>query len=276
MKHHCQAGFSPRVWVVGSGCTHREEPVIHDNMLNSITGMDVIGREGDRIGRAGSVFLDDETGRPEWITVETGLFGMRENFVPAEQATVEGDTLRIPYDKSTVKDAPQIEPTAGHIDQTEEDALYRYYGLARTGGLRGDTDDIGTHSGQRDDAMTRSEEKADIGVARYETGRARLRKYVETEHVTQTVPVRKERVRVETEPITDANRDRALDGPEIGDAEHEVTLHEERPIVDTETVPVERVRLAKEEDVEDETVDVDLRKERIEVDGKTDGPKRNR
>jgi stress response protein YsnF len=246
-------------------------------MLNSITGMDVIGRDGDRIGRAGSVFLDDETGRPEWITVETGLFGMRENFVPAEQATVEGDTLRIPYDKSTVKDAPQIEPTEGHIDQTEEDALYRYYGLTRTGGLRGDADDItrGTHSGQRDDAMTRSEERADIGVARYETGRARLRKYVETEHVTQTVPVRKERVRVETEPITEANRDRAM-GDEISEGEHEVTLHEERPVVDTETVPVERVRLAKEEDVDEVPVDVDLRKERIEVDGATDKPRRDR
>jgi stress response protein YsnF len=252
--------------------------VIHDDMLNTITGMDVIGRDGDRIGRAGSVFLDDETGRPEWITVETGLFGMRENFVPAEQATVEGDTLRIPYDKTTVKDAPQIEPTEGHIDQTEEDALYRYYGLTNTG-TRRDLDDTGTRgtrTGQSDDAMTRSEERADVGVARYETGRARLRKYVETEHVTQTVPVRKERVRVETEPITDANRGSAMDGPEISEGEHEVTLHEERPVVDTETVPVERVRLAKEEDVDEVPVDVDLRKERIEVDGKTDGPKRDR
>jgi uncharacterized protein (TIGR02271 family) len=253
--------------------------VIHDDMLNTITGMDVIGRDGDRIGRAGSVFLDDQTGRPEWITVETGLFGMRENFVPAEQATVEGDTLRIPYDKNTVKDAPQIEPTEGHIDQTEEDALYRYYGLTQTGGTRGDLDDAGTRgtqSGRSDDAMTRSEERADIGVARFETGRARLRKYVETEHVTQTVPVRKERVRVETEPITDANRGSAMGGPEISEGEHEVTLHEERPVVDTETVPVERVRLAKEEDVDDVEVDVDLRKERIEVDGKTDGPQRKR
>jgi uncharacterized protein (TIGR02271 family) len=256
-----------------------EEPVIHDDMLNSITGMDVIGRDGDRIGRAGSVFLDDETGRPEWITVETGLFGMRENFVPADQATIEGDTLRIPYDKSTVKDAPQIEPTAGHIDETEEDALYRYYGLSRTGQMFGHDTDVDTRrskAGKSDDAMTRSEERADIGVGRFETGRARLRKYVETEHVTQTVPVRKERVRVETEPITEANRDRAMDGPAISEGEHEVTLHEERPVVDTETVPVERVRLQKEEDVDEVPVDVDLRKERIEVDGKTDGPKRNR
>ncbi|MFD4577468.1 DUF2382 domain-containing protein [Streptomyces sp. NPDC058417] len=88
-----------------------------------------------------------------------------------------------------------------------------------------------------------------------------------TEEVQRTVPVRHEEVRVEREPITEADRDAALSGPEITEVEHEVTLHEERPVVETETVPVERVRLATEEHVEEETVRGEVRKERIETDG---------
>ncbi|MGW0551468.1 DUF2382 domain-containing protein [Streptomyces altiplanensis] len=118
-----------------------------------------------------------------------------------------------------------------------------------------------------DEAMTRSEEEMHVGVERRETGRARLRKYVVTEEQQQTVPVRHEEVRVEREPITEANRDQALSGPEISESEHEVTLHEERPVVETEAVPVERVRLTPEEHTDQETVAGKVRKERIETEG---------
>ena len=94
--------------------------------------------------------------------------------------------------------------------------------------------------------MTRSEEELRRRHERRETGRARLRKYVVTENVEQTVPVQREEVRVEREPITDANRDAALDGPEITEEEHEVTLHTEEPVVEKRTVPKERVRLDKD------------------------------
>ncbi|MGW4274868.1 YsnF/AvaK domain-containing protein, partial [Streptomyces seoulensis] len=121
----------------------------------------------------------------------------------------------------------------------------------------------------RDDAMTRSEERLHVGVESREVGRARLRKYVVTEEVEQTVPLRHDEVRVEREPITDANRDAALTGPEIGEAEYEVILHEERPVVETETVPVERVRLTTEEHISEETVRARVRKEHIK--GETEG-----
>ena len=117
------------------------------------------------------------------------------------------------------------------------------------------------------DAMTRSEEEMHVGTERVEVGRARLRKYVVTENVQQTVPVRHEEVRVVREPITEANRDAAMAGPEISEAEHEVTLHAERPVVATEAVAVERVRLDTEEVVEEETVTGEIRKERIETEG---------
>ena len=114
--------------------------------------------------------------------------------------------------------------------------------------------------------MTRSEERLRVGTEQVETGRARLRKYVVTEQQSVQVPVSREEVRVEREPITDTNRGDALSGAAITEEEHEVVLHAERPVVATEAVPVERVRLGTETVTEQETVTGEIRKEQIEVD----------
>ena len=113
--------------------------------------------------------------------------------------------------------------------------------------------------------MTRSEEHLNVGTERVEAGRARLRKYVVTEQQTVSVPVSHEEVRVEREPITDENRGDAVDGPAISEEEHEVILHAERPVVATEAVPVERVRLGTETVTEQQQVSGEVRKEQIEV-----------
>jgi uncharacterized protein (TIGR02271 family) len=112
--------------------------------------------------------------------------------------------------------------------------------------------------------MTRSEGRLHAGTGAVPAGRARLRKYVVTENVTRTVPVSHEEVRVEREPITDANRGAALGGPDITEEEHEVTLNAERPVVEKETVPVERVRLGTETVTEQQEVSEQVRKEQIE------------
>jgi uncharacterized protein (TIGR02271 family) len=114
--------------------------------------------------------------------------------------------------------------------------------------------------------MTRSEEQLQVGTETREAGRARLRKHVVTEHQQVTVPVTREEVTLEREPVTEANRGEAYDGPAISEEEHEVTLHAERPVVDVEAVPVERVRLGKETVTEQETVGGEVRKEEIELD----------
>ena len=121
-----------------------------------------------------------------------------------------------------------------------------------------------------DDAMTRSEEQVRAGTEKVTAGKARLRKWVETEDVNVKVPVTKEKARLETEPITDANRDSALDGPAISEEEHEVTLTEERPVVAKETVPVERVKLTKETEQHEDQVSEQVRKERVEAEGDVD------
>ena len=120
---------------------------------------------------------------------------------------------------------------------------------------------------ETDQGMTRSEEELHVGTARREAGTARLRKYVVTEDVQQTVPVQREEIRVEREPITDANVDRALDGPEISEEEHEVVLHAEEAVAEKHPVPKERVRLDKDVVTDEQTVSDEVRQERIDVDG---------
>ncbi|MEV0241766.1 PRC and DUF2382 domain-containing protein [Streptomyces sp. NPDC050674] len=230
---------------------------------------------GDKIGDARHVFFDDVTGEPEWVSVRTGMFGTSESFVPIHDASVVEDHLEVPFAKDQVKDAPNVDvDSGGHLSEQEEQRLYEHYGIDWDAAWQ-DTGHAGT--GQvtgtaasapgAEDAMTRSEEEMHVGVERREAGRARLRKYVVTEEQQYTVPVRHEEVRVEREPITESNRDRAMAGPDITEAEHDVTLYEEQPVVETRAVPKERVRLSTEEVTEEETVTGQVRKERIETEG---------
>jgi len=278
--------------------------MIGTDTISRVIGQDVYDESGEKIGSAAEVYLDDETGEPEWVTVRTGLFGTKESFVPIRDADLTNDGVRVSVSKDRVKDAPKID-TDGHLSPQEEQELYRYYGLGTgtdttmttgmdtgmdtrrttdtdtgmTTGMAGtdyaETDTTNTHgtvghdtSGPTtDNAMTRSEERLNVGTRSEEVGRARLRKYVVTENVTETVPVSHEEVRVEREPITDANVGDALDGPAISEEEHEVTLRAERPVVEKEAVPVERVRLDKQTVTDQTQVSEELRKEEIEVDG---------
>jgi uncharacterized protein (TIGR02271 family) len=232
-------------------------------------GRTMVDRDGGRIGTIDAIYLDDQTGQPEWALVNTGLFGTKSSFVPLAQATQTDQDVRVPYDKQLVKDAPRIDPD-GHLSEAEERQLWRHYGLDydRTTRRRATgRDAVGrdTSGPTTDDAMTRSEEELRVGTTQRERGRVRLRKYVTTEQVQQTVPVQRERVRVEREPITDANRDAATSGPDLSEEEHEVVLREEEPVVEKRVVPRERVRLDKDTVTDEERVAEELRKEQIDL-----------
>ena len=228
-----------------------------------------------------AVYYDNATDKAEWVAVRSGLFGTRLTLVPLRRADFAGDELRVPFDKVQLKNAPHHDP-GRDLSSSDEADLYRYYGIdytdrsARTADAEmADADMTDAEMTEemaigrlRDgDAMTRSEERMRVGTTSEETGRARLRKHVVTEHQQMTVPVSREEVRVEREPITDANRDAAMHGTDITEAEHEVVLHAERPMVDTVVEPVERVRLDKQTVTEQQTVQGDVRKERIDFDG---------
>jgi uncharacterized protein (TIGR02271 family) len=252
-------------------------------------GQELHGSDDGKIGKVDEIYVDRETGEPKFLAVKTGLFGSNVSFVPIDEARGAGDQVTVPYTKDQVKDAPNIDAD-GEISREEERRVFDHYNLnyseyegpdhesllgrgqgtdregrferEAAGGTGQDTSGPNT-----DDAMTRSEEELRVGTTSRESGRARLRKYVVTEQVEKTVPVQREEVRIEREPITDANVDSALDGPEISEEEHEITLHAEEPVVEKRTVPKERVRLEKDAVTEDRTVSEEVRKERIDTDG---------
>jgi uncharacterized protein (TIGR02271 family) len=250
----------------------------------------VVGEDDDKIGKIDQVYVDRETGEPKFLAVKTGLFGTNVSFVPIDEAREDGDKVAVPYTKDQVKDAPNIDEDAD-LSPAEEQRLYEHYSLGYSAYDGPDHESLTGRSGigndregrferegaghdtsgpTTDDAMTRSEEELHVGTTSRESGRARLRKYVVTEQVEKTVPVQREEVRVEREPITDANAGRALDGPDISEEEHEVTLHAEEPVVETRAVPKERVRLEKDTVTEQESVTGEVRKERIDTDGADD------
>ncbi|CAA9383909.1 MAG: putative conserved domain protein [uncultured Nocardioides sp.] len=261
--------------------------MINENELRNVIGRNAYDSNGDKIGKVGHVFLDDETGQPEFATVNTGLFGTSETFVPIANASISGDQLNVPFTKDQIKDAPNVDADGGHLDQSEEARLYQHYGMSYSErssdtGLPSGYDDDSNRDSTRnvhgteghdtsgpttDDAMTRSEERLQVGTTSQEAGRARLRKYVTSETETATVPVTKERAVIETEAITDGNVGDALDGPAISEEEHEVVLREEQAVAEKVAEPVERVRLGKETVTENETVTEEVRKEHIEAEG---------
>jgi len=241
-------------------------------------GQDVLGSDGEKIGSLEDIYLDRNSGEPEWAAVKTGLFGSKLNFVPIDGADHGGDGVRVAYDKAKVKDAPNVEAD-GELSPEEEERLYTYYGRGyddgdgqadRTADLDADHDreTVGrdTSGPTTDDAMTRSEEELRVDKTQREVGKARLKKHIVTENVATTVPVQREEVRIEREPITDANVGDAHDGPDLSEEEHEVTLHAEEVVVDKDVVAKERVRLDKDTVVEEREVSEEVRKEVIDAD----------
>ncbi|MFJ5231504.1 PRC and DUF2382 domain-containing protein [Kitasatospora sp. NPDC088391] len=96
-----------------------------------LIGHKAVDRNGDKIGTVDEVYLDDATGEPEWAAVRTGIFG-RDAFVPLTTSEFAGDELRVPYDKSLIKESPDF-GVGQHLSPAQELQLYRYYGLD-TGG----------------------------------------------------------------------------------------------------------------------------------------------
>jgi uncharacterized protein (TIGR02271 family) len=258
------------------------------NMSNpdTMTGASVNGRDGSTLGKVDAIYYDNDTNRPEWAAVKSGLFGKHVSLVPLQDGSWDGNVLTVPFDKEALKSAPHHDPES-ELSATEEEELYDHYGMSSSGDASTSADDAQRASGDSrrdrtgepgvqgrdasgpttDDAMTRSEERLHVGTEEREVGRARLRKHIVTENVTTTVPVSHEEVTLEREPITEANRGDALAGEDLSEEAHEVTLTEQRPIVDKETVPVERVRLGTETVTDDQQVGDTVRKEVIDAEG---------
>jgi uncharacterized protein (TIGR02271 family) len=239
---------------------------VHLTDPSELYGAKVLGNDGSKLGKVEGVYSDIATGRPEWAAVKSGFFGTDVSLVPLATAEFDGSTLMIPYNKAQLERAPRRDPWQ-ELSPQDEAELFSYYGVGQPAARGPDTSGSDTDT---DDAMTRSEERLRVGTETRPAGKVRLRKHVVTEQQQITVPVSHEEVRVEREPITEANRDKAMSGPPISEAEHEVTLHEERPVVEKEVHPVERVRLDTETVTEQRQVGGEVRKEEINIEDERD------
>ena len=236
--------------------------MVSDQEMSAAIGGTAYGSDGGRLGTIEAFFVDDRTAAPTWVSISTGLFGTRHSVVPVADATFTDGVLRIPVTADAVKSAP---PMAGeHLDPGDEEALRRHYGLTGTPAVVG--------SPPADGAMTRSEERLQVGTERVATTRARLVKYVVTENVQITVPIRREEIRVEQVPL-DAVDDEPAESlvpagaaPGTAGLPGEIVMHAERPVVTVEVVPVERVRLRVDVVEGQETVTEQVQREQIIVD----------
>ena len=282
--------------------------MISKDQLRTLRDGDLYSVDGDKIGSIEEIYLDDRTNEPEWATVNTGLFGTSQSFVPLSGATVTDDGLTVQYSKDQIKDAPRVD-AGEHLGVDQEQELYRYYGVDGQGAEgvatdRTDRTDVaagtaaaGTagaagHVGDRDEragadgdiadrdiadrdiadrdadaTMVRHEEHLNVGTERQETGRARLRKYVDEEEQTVSVPVETESAHVVRRPV---DGEVVGDGKAFQEQEVEMDLESERPVVSKETVAVEEVGLEKETHTENVQVSDSVRSERIEVEGDED------
>jgi stress response protein YsnF len=279
--------------------------MLSERELSAAIGSTAYDGNGDKIGTVEHFFVDDRTGAPTWVALSTGLFGTRHSIAPAVDATFADGNLRLPVTVDAVKNAPHM--SGDHLDPQEESELRRHYGISSAGAAPAaaptqempavpppvpatgtdtsarDTDtgaaDVDATSSaaatSSDGAMTRSEERLQVGTERVATTRTRLVKYVVTEEVQITVPIRREEIRIEEVPLdaVDEGPGESLvaadDSPRRGTVQglpDEIVLHTERPVVTVEVVPTERVRLRTELVQGQETVTGQVQREQIVVD----------
>jgi len=230
--------------------------------LDELRGQTVYDNAGEKIGSVEEIFYDPQTRAPEWIGIGTGFFGTKRVLVPVDGAQVTDDGLMVAYAKDHVKDGPDIdedELSAGH-----EAELNSHYGISS-----------GTGSAERssapptdieDQAVTRSEEEINVGTRSTEAGTARLRKWVETEPVALDVELRREVAHVTREPINEPVGDHDFTEEQV-----DVPLHAEVPVVQKQTVAKERIGVQKDVESGRQTVQDELKKERVEIEGDVEG-----
>jgi len=223
--------------------------------LDEMRGQPVYDSAGEKIGKVEEIYYDTQTHVPEWIGVGAGFFGGKRVLVPVRGAQVSEDGLMVAYSKQQVNDSPDIDED--EISQQCEAELVAHY--------RMDYSQQETQSGRTDageQSVTRAEEEIEVGKRPVEAGSARLRKWVETEPVALDVQLKQEVARVTRERIKEPAGEH-----EFGEDEVEMPLHGEKPVVQKQAVAKERVGLQKDVETEQHTVEDEVRKERIEVEG---------
>ena len=228
----------------------------------------LVDSHGDKVGTIEDVYADQQTGRPDWALVSTGLFGTRKSFVPVTTLHAEGEVVRAPFTKDQIHSAPQLDDEE-EIPAEAEERLFQHYGLPyRDDGTVTAQADARSPSTAGEPVVERHEEQLRVGKVRRPSELVRLRKRVEVEPVSTSVELEREEVRVVREPVGESE----MRGQHhIAEAEQEVVLEREEPVVGKTVVAKERIRLDKEATVETRRVEDEVRKERVDVERTDEG-----
>lgn len=260
-----------------------------DDILQ-MRGKAAYAADGQKIGGIETIYFGEDTNKPEWLGLHSGLFGSRRVAVPASGLAFARDGIRVPYPKSQVTHAPAVD--RDRISPTAEAALYQHYGLypvAEPAAIQTEArgrpgrmgfapsaersvgpaaEDMRPARGRADDpraddreALMLREERLRIGKREVTTA-VRMRKYVDVAPVSQEVELRKETISIERVPIN-----RPVAGSDFREQQVSVDVREEIPIVTKEVVATEEIRLHRETRIQRERVDDQVRKERIELEG---------
>jgi uncharacterized protein (TIGR02271 family) len=220
-------------------------------LTEQLLGARVKSADGKAIGTVEKVYGDN--GMPTWAWVRNGRAG---RFVPLDRGRLTADRLSIPYDSQQIRRGPATD-AGQHLSATQARQLIRYYGLAAPARQPARRPRARLAHKQ---SLVRQEEQFQVGKETLESGTVRLHRYVDIEPVEQVVRVSHEEYDVERIPVS------ADEGAhDFSEAEREIILHEEQPVLRKERVPMERVRLTVREIEEEKAVTGEVRRERIEV-----------
>jgi uncharacterized protein (TIGR02271 family) len=147
-------------------------------------------------------------------------------------------------------------------DDYDDQRLYAARRARMQQGAAGGVAAAGAAGEQR---LTLAEEQLRVGTRQTEAGEAAVRKEVDTRHVREQVQLRHDEVSIERHPVTDAS---AVSGrAELGEDEIRIPLMEEQAVVQKVLVPREEIIVRKHAVVENQTVEADLRSERLDTTG---------
>lgn len=284
--------------------------MVSERDVSAAIGSTAYGSDGESVGTVETFYTDDVTGATTWVSVSSGLLGRKQVIAPAEDAAFTDGRLQLTVPSGSVSSAPKM--SGEHLSPEDEEALRRHYAQARATSVddvdrRSDTDDVDRRSavggvgdttaptqvidtsqarevaGHGDGSMVRSEEQLRVGTEEVAAKRMRVVKYVVTEEVQISVPIRREEIRIEEVPAGALDTDGGMvtegEGLRTGPADggpatgaltgglpEEIVLHAERPVVSVEVVPVERVRLTTELVAGQTSVSETVQREQVTVD----------
>jgi uncharacterized protein (TIGR02271 family) len=243
-----------------------------------VRGWEVFGSDGRLIGEVDDLLVDTAAMKVRYLDVD--LDGdlladdaERHVLIPIGYARLDDDDDQIFVDSLTSTDLSQIpEYRHGPVTQDYETSLRTHFDRDRsvepaTGSMVAgdpaydDTRFYGSRRGREEARTTVSEEQLAVDRHEHVTGEVTLQKDVETHHVSEQVPTRHEEVVVERRPAGEhMSAEPRIEGDEV-----HIPVHEEEVEVRKRTVPREEIVVRKEDRIEEETVEADLRRERVDI-----------